>query len=338
MSSFFTALSNIVQSSNYNAGTRRFNQNKVFPAQVVDIILNETHPGYESPRDIGKILFRDLATERGLEESSNTIKKTAYPLDRSFIRMPFPGEEVLVFRAIGEAAGAVDYNVFNGYWYTFVVSVLNNVTYNGHPWIGVTYAKINPLGVFQSYIDAKKRFEKKILDLELIKTDDKLHVYKQLRPHEGDFILQGRFGNTIRMGGSSTKMGTPTLTSPTTWGKQGGIGSGIMMLRVDQTVTDKDTDMLTEEDINKDNVSVYLCTSQLIVMDLACSKKGMRTWKYAYGIDEDVIGNEPVADEAKMYGRILKDDGMVIPTNADNYGRVTPTSTSKTYERHKRTI
>jgi hypothetical protein len=56
-----------------------------------------------------------------------------------------------------------------------------------------------------------------------------------------------------------------------------------MIMRVDRDSTNKESDMMTQEDINVDDVSIYMCTSQKIEMQLACSKS-MRSWAATYDI------------------------------------------------------
>lgn len=264
-------------------------QQKVFPGHVLEICLDESSPLYESERDIGKIRFRDLVTEYNVEEAS--LVKVAYPLDRSIARYPFPGEEVVIYRAMGETRSASALALANVFFYSFVVSTHHNITYNQNPFIGTDVYSIDKTNPLPAYDTAKRRFEKKTIDINTVRdSSDKTKVYKQLRPQEGDFILQGRFGNSIRLGSTSTRS-----QNPASWSDEqssGVSGDGIMVLRVDRDYSVEERSMLINEDVNQDDASVYLCSSQKIQLNLACTKK-MKSWAARYGLPD--VGSQEAA-------------------------------------------
>ena len=86
---------------------------------------------------------------------------------------------------------------------------------------------------------------------------------KTLRPFEGDIILESRFGQSIRFG--STVKGLKALNS---WSEAGLTGDPITIIRNGQgQPTDTDPFAATIEDINKDDSSIYLTSSQKIVLE-----------------------------------------------------------------------
>jgi hypothetical protein len=272
----FTGLGDLYNPSVTPDGNK-LQQLKVFPGHVIDICMDENSPLYESPKDIGKILFRDLAKEFNRPEKE--IKSVAYPLDRSVARYPMQGEEVIIYRAIGEGGTSKTSIMANICFYSFVVSAMHNVTFNSNPFIGTDSAHIDPNNPFVSRNEAKKRFDNKLKDINTVKdASDLPKVYKQLIPYTGDFILQGRFGNTIRFGSTS-------LGNDSSWSKSGVSGDGIMVLRVNNDFASDETSMMTTENINKDDASIYMCTSQRIEMDLACSKE-LKSWKAVYNLED----------------------------------------------------
>lgn len=272
MSSIFTILGEIFNPTPTQTRDDLYRQFKCFPAQVLEVCLDESSGLYKSPSDIGKIKFRDLIHDWNKPE--NKLKKTALPVDRSFARYPLPGEQVIVFRAYGEVKEPALTMLANQYFYSFVVASTNNVTYNTNPFIGTSRANIDPPSVMP-LDEAKKRFEKKIKNMNAFKDGgDSVKVYKQLKPFEGDFILQGRFGQSVRLG--STTPGSEVKGSP---------GDGIMKIRVDRDMTTSESDMMVEEDIDKDDVSVYLCTNQNVDMTLHCSPN-LKSWKTRYNLSD----------------------------------------------------
>ena len=257
-------------------------QLKVFPAHVLDICLDTNSPLYQTQRDLGKIRFRDIINE--VNKPENTLLKEAYPLDRSIARYPYPGEEVLIFRAFGDTKTPSAPAVENIYFYTFIVSTLHNVTNNQYPFLGTDAVHIDPDNGFIDYDAAKTRFDKKTKDVNSYKDgSNKTKIYKQLQPQEGDFILQGRFGNSIRFGSTS-----PTAKGQTQWngdGSTGVSGDGIMVLRVDRDFATDEKSMFTNENVDTDDAAIIMCTSQKVAISLACSKK-LLSWRARYDLPD----------------------------------------------------
>jgi len=265
-----------VNTPTQNSSQRSF---KTFAGHVIEICMTSDGPLYESPRDIGKIKFRDLVTEYNRAESELT--KFAYPLDRSIARYPFPGEEVIIYQAVGESDSIINTTLANIYFYSFVVSAMHNVSFNANPFLGTDAANIDPLAQVSNL--SKTRFDAKIADINLVKDgSNKLKVYKQLQPFEGDFILQGRFGNAIRFGSTSAKNETPWSQGTN---KPGISGDAVMVLRVDRDYVTNEESMLAQENPDVDDASIYLCTSQRVLLTLGCSKE-LKTWKSRYNIND----------------------------------------------------
>jgi hypothetical protein len=254
---------------------------RVFPAQVLKVCMSTTDTEmYKFPRDIGAIKFRSLAWVSN--KSEDEVTSTAYPLDRSIARYPLPGEEVIIIVATGDVSGAKDNTILKDtYFYTFAVSALHNITSNTHPFMKTESKKVSRTNKDVSKDEAALRFDKEIKDINLIKTaDNSSKVYKQLQPFEGDFILQGRFGNSIRFGSTSPKSSTPWADKPTSPGVS---GDGILILRVDRDYSTKSEDMFVKEDIDKDDGTIMMCTSQKVPMTLGCSIE-MKSWQARYNI------------------------------------------------------
>jgi hypothetical protein len=280
-SSIFTGLGGLYTPLD-GTGANSKQQLKTFSAQVLDVCIDTNSTLYNSPRDIGKILFRDPVTDYNKPE--NTISKVAWPLDRSVARYPVPGEEVIIFRAYGDIGGTeATRSIGSTFFYSFVVSSMHNVSFNVDPFMATNINRLDPADPTITYTQAEQRFDKKRKDLDLSKdSSGNVKIYKQLQPYEGDFILQGRFGNTIRFGSTSPKTETPWAQGGTAPGTS---GDGIMILRVDRDFSTRETDMLTTEDIDKDDSTIYLCTSQRVEITLGCSKE-LKSWKARYNLSD----------------------------------------------------
>ena len=95
---------------------------------------------------------------------------------------------------------------------------------------------------------------------------EKLEVRNML-PYEGDYIYQGRWGNTIRLGSTVTD-----ASIPNTWSSTGENGDPIMILKNGQHDEDTDPWVPQVEDINTDLSSIYLTSTQTLPIDVASKK------------------------------------------------------------------
>lgn len=284
MASIYTGLADT-----YKAQSLKTNPNGlqsdliIFSGQVLDICLDQTSELYQSVSDIGKIRFRGIGAGSQLTARyEEDVEAIAFPLDRSIVRYPIPGEMVMLYVSSGDVDLATVYGSEKPaptVYYSLIVAASKNVTYNSNPnFVGDQFTIAQDRVVSQK--EAEQRFDNKVRDISSFKqTDNKVKIFKQLKPFEGDFILQGRFGNTIRFGSTSTAADTP-------WSKpqsrSGVSGDPIMVLRVDRENTVNTADMFTEENVNIDDSSIYLCSSQKIDVSLSCASE-LKTWGYILG-------------------------------------------------------
>lgn len=93
---------------------------------------------------------------------------------------------------------------------------------------------------------------------------------QSLLSFEGDYILEGRWGNSIRFG--STISGSKTLNP---WSENGNNGDPITIIRNGQTYNSSSIDF-NLEDINNDPSSVYITNGQQLPIDI--SSKNLATF------------------------------------------------------------
>lgn len=98
-------------------------------------------------------------------------------------------------------------------------------------------------------------------DISLGNTFKENKDIKSLQPFEGDLIVEGRFGNSLRL--SSTVSG-----STNNWSSSGQNGDPITILRNGQSKIENESWIPTTEDINEDKSSIYLSSTQKIPLEL----------------------------------------------------------------------
>lgn len=287
---------------------------KVIIGHVLEVCLDENSDLFKgTDTNIGAIRFRDvfgpptkdIARERG---------NVAYPADRSNYKIPLPGEQVVVYHAYSDQITPSNLNAPR-YYYGCVLMNSANITTNTSPFVGIDPTLLNPLNLRGlTYTQLERRFDKQFKNIENFKdTSSKPVIHKQLRPYEGDYIIQGRYGNSIRFGGTPADRNADNNAA---WAakKAGQPGDAIITIRLsNETIkaNQANTDLYDIEDINDDAASIYLTSTQEVPIKLAVPDKGNRehplaSWAYTYGISSP----QTLPSETHMYdGQQNKEKG-----------------------------
>lgn len=170
---------------NFNSGLDRFlvgtdNSTplvtQIIPVRVVDIILDDTHEEWEKygqMEALGAIKFRVIGEYQ--DESDPTLLDVAYPISTNIKNFPLLNEIVLLTSAPALDRDGSNVNNTRPY-YTTIVNIWNNPHVNSFP------------DTEQGLEDLGYNFE------------DKSNV-GPLQPFQGDVILEGRQGQTVRFTG-----------------------------------------------------------------------------------------------------------------------------------------
>lgn len=246
----------------------KFNDNEVgmplfIPKRVTDIILDINHPlakefgGYDA---IGTIFYTDPVEHQGQEKPN--IKDFARPLFDFLKKYPLVNEIVMVLSSVGKQHyvsnnASVDYYLPN-------INIWNHPHHNALP---DTPYLTDP--------DKEGKIEDfKMVEGGLVRTpnddDDyeiKLGEYfkekldvQPLLPFEGDTIIEGRFGNSIRFGATAIE-----AKEKTAYSTKGETGDPITIIRNGQYI-EEDRDRGWEhtiENINTDDSSIILTSNQV---------------------------------------------------------------------------
>jgi hypothetical protein len=213
-------------------------------AEVVDIILTDKHPRYRTVSDIGAIVFRRMISDYRKPESQLSI---AHQLDSNFKKYPIKHEIVFIYQAPIPQSSIVDKTV--GFYYNTIVNVWGYQNNNALPYstINVDFVKSSNISDFTGVTQTDTEIPLGDYFVENIKIPN-------LQPFEGDMIISGRFGNSIRIGSTGDK-------KLNTWSNKGNIGDPLLFIRIDKNINEND---YIVEDINKDNASLYITDGQSI--------------------------------------------------------------------------
>lgn len=232
--------------------------------RVKSIVLNQyldnsktPNPDYNSPADIGKIRFERLYSNISTTKTSSE-NGFAWPMFSFIKQMPVYGEIVAIF--YGPSSDLNDTKDAQKLYYMPAFALWNAINHNAMPNLA-EYSK------FLSDYVTQPGYQGNSIDVpEFPKgfTFTESKNVRSLTPFEGDSILEGRFGQSIRFGSTVSK-----FKGFNQWSDSGINGDPITIIRNGQgSVTDPlDPFSTTVEDINTDKSSIYLTTSQRIVID-----------------------------------------------------------------------
>lgn len=208
---------------------------------VVDVVLDQFHPNYSPDGyNVGTIKVRLLSVDNSRDDE---LLDWADPLDTTIQEMPLLGELVLVQKVLGN------------FFYlrkTNLTRILQE-----HGMLNLNNQISNRSSRLRSQITSR--------DEEITPENHKFGNYfkpdnrvRQLKHFEGDVLIQGRMGHSIRFGSSQIDPSSKGLAPN-------------LLFRTGQAKDVENTDCTTDkifglivEDINKDASSVWMTSDQVI--------------------------------------------------------------------------
>jgi hypothetical protein len=240
-----------LQNTIYNNKEGNLNSpSPIFFARVKDIILSpntQTENFFNEAGGwigLGYIKFTPIGVTID-NKISNLIAK---PLFTNILQYPLLEEIVMVLQA--PTIELNDDPQAKTFYYLTTVGLWNNINHNIFPDINIFNQKI----------------QQGETELKLGNTFKEKENIRALLPEEGDVLLEGRWGQSIRF--SST---TPPKQPTNSWSSQGELGRPITIIRNGQTSVDISNEPWVPiyEDINNDGSSIYLSSGQDIPLELA---------------------------------------------------------------------
>ena len=242
-------LGNLLDKSNFSIA---------FPVQnvgrVVSIVLDETHPRF---KELGE--WNGLGTiEYTLVDQPvppNQVYATAKPYDPSVRNFPLINEIVLISPLPSTNIG--DFSPSKTSYYVSIVGLWNHPHHNAFPQNSNILPPSQQKDYAETELGSVRRVTDQSTEIFLGRTFVERGNIHPLLPFEGDRILEGRWGNSIRFGSTVTG-------SINTWSSTGQNGDPITIIRNGQGDQTEEGWIPTIEDINNDDSSIYLTSTQKI--------------------------------------------------------------------------
>ncbi len=251
-----------LKGQSFNGTVTSPNTPSIFIGRVFDIILDDKHPffskklnGFDSSY-IGCVFWGSLALKEGKKEIDPLTLNIAKPYFNSFSYFPIKNEIISLILAPNKN----HYEQTQGftsnaeYYYFPPVNIWNSSGYNPLPLDSDTKTKGKKVNQYINSINnINIQQEETQIDLGQYINEDKVSNTKNMVPFEGDMILEGRFGNSIRFGSSNPR-------GKNAWSENDSEGEPITIISNGQT---NNGDIIVE-DINNDASSIYLTSNQNI--------------------------------------------------------------------------
>ena len=233
--------------------------NVLTAVRVIDIILDINHPlaqekgNYDS---IGTIFYHNLDDNDSTK--NNKTASTASPLFPHLKYYPLINEIVLVLTTN-------DKNIYEGKQKsTYYLPQINMWKHPHHNALPSPLIKTLEQSE-NSYEEAESGLNNRGVNNEELKLGqyfkEKTNI-KPLIPYEGDLILEGRFGNSIRFGSTNN---SDNISNPNNWSDLGNTGDPITIIRNGQSNNlDEKGFIPTVENIGEDASNIYLTSNQRI--------------------------------------------------------------------------
>lgn len=272
-------------------------------AVVQDIILDDTSKYFASAGEwnsIGTVYFKKV---KGRAYGSSGFAK---PYFSNFINYPLLNELVYIFKL--PSPDIQTSNFKQVYYYITPLSIWNSNHHNGIPNIfeNKDLPESQQRDYQQTELGAVRRVTDGTTDIDLGNTFEEKSNIKPLRKFEGDVIVEGRLGSSIRLGSTVLKDGKGING----WSENGINGDPILLLRNGQGSKGSVGYLPTEEDINTDLSSIYLTSTQKIPIQAA----SIETRKYLSYKD-----NTPTRPDKYFGNQVLLNAGRLVFNAAEDH-------------------
>ena len=232
-------------------------------AIVKDIVLDDTSKYFTNVGEyngIGSVYFEVV-------KGNYKSKGFAKPYFPNISNYPLLEELVYIFSLPSPDIQKNNYREV--YYYITPLNIWSSNHHNGIP--NIFENKDIPESQQRDYTQTEagsvRRVEDGSSDIKLGNTFEERSNIKPLRKYEGDFVLEGRLGNSLRFGSTVLLQGKPI----TPWSTGSSSGDPIMIFRNGQGDPGSVGFKPTIENINLDPSSIYLTSTQQIPLQAASS-------------------------------------------------------------------
>ena len=299
---FGAAVNNSTPRSDRQVGTTT---SQIVSSRVRDIILDDTHPRFLEFGEWNGIGTIFIESTKNPLLSDQIPLVPAYPAFPNIKQYPLINEVVPILY-LTDTDVTKDTTSVSAY-YLPPVNIWNSQIHNAIPSTN-TLPSSQQKDYQQVEAGSVRRVTDQSTEINLGQTFNENNIIDihPLLPYEGDIIYEGRFGNSIRLGSTVNN-----AKIPNNWSAVGDNGSPITIIRNGQGRVDTDSWVPTTENVNNDNSSIYLSSTQQIPLAPASSIEN----SYAKSTKPENIskfsGNQIILNSGRLVFN-AKDDSIIF--------------------------
>lgn len=279
MSNLYPSLQNTISN---NSSKGKGSSPSFFFARVNDILLSSNTKTDNFFNDaggwagLGSIKFTQIGT---VVDNDNPSRLIAKPLFTNISQYPLLEEIVLILQAPSDKLN--NDPQAKTYYYLTTVGLWNSIHHNAFPDIPNFNKKIKNKNNSSLQNIEEGNSIPNSPEVEILNFGSSFKEKSDIRnllPEEGDIIIEGRWGQSIRFSSTTTQK-----LPNNSWSSQGELGSPITIIRNGQS-KEKNTSapwVPIYEDINNDGSSIYMSSGQDIPLELA--SKNLRSFDVTVG-------------------------------------------------------
>lgn len=312
----------IVRSSRSREQISLNTQSKLIAVRVKDIILDINHSlaeEYGNYDAIGTIFYSDLDSNN--PNSNPKDDPTAIPLFSHLKYYPLINEIVLILTTNSS-------NLYDGKqsatYYLPQVNMWGHPHHNALPTVKGLESEQTANDYQETGAGLVRKVDDGGTDITLGKYFKEQMNIKPLLPYEGDMILEGRFGNSIRFGSTNNSQ---EISTPNAWSDSGNTGDPITIIRNGQSSNlDEKGWLPTTERINEDASSIYLTSNQRL-QNFTQASPYMESWNAEYikpqTIEQSLLEPAPLPQRPLDGGTPIPKSFPATNEDVDTSGQIT---------------
>ena len=303
-------LANSSRENNFNLFTRLGLNSLIVTGRVVSIVLDETHPRFKELggwNGLGTIEY-DISTS---PTPPGQLYTTAKPLDVSYKTFPLINEIVYILSLPNTNIGEFATSKTN--YYINTVSIWNHPHHNAFPQNSNILPPSQQKDYQQTQAGSVRRITDQSTEIFLGRTFKERANIHPLLPFEGDRIIEGRWGNSIRLGS--------TVKNQNRWSSTGVDGDPITILRNGQGVQSNEGWIPITENINNDDSSIYLTSTQNIPINVS-STNNYNSYKTKPTIPNQYAGRQVILNSGRLVFNTTEDHLLLSSKKSINLNAV----------------
>ena len=301
----FDALNQLLNNTNneFSVSQAISQLNLIRAVRVLSIVLDKNHPRFTELGEwngLGIIEYEDV-----INPLPSPSLPTARPLLGNSKTLPLINEIVYLIKLPDTDIGDISSNATE--YYVNIVSLWNHPHHNAYPTAPNALPPSQQKDYNQTTGGNVRRVTDQSTEIFLGDTFIERSNIHPLLPFEGDNIVEGRWGNSVRLG--STVTTKPPFDSPlNNWSKRPSTsGDPILILRNGQGEQTKEGWIPVVEDINNDDASIYLTSTQNVPLEAATTNY------YSYK------NNPPAAPNEYSGKQVIVSSGRLVFNSSEDH-------------------